>query len=103
MKIEAYLVINRGSSIRVVKQRPNLSNDEIAIKLNLEIPQEFFERIIPSVDILVPIDSMIKPDIEVVTRINAEMISKAMNLNVNDVQDGLKEMLEKQEKDQDNG
>ena len=97
MKIEAYLVINRSSSIRVVKQRPALNNDEIAVRLNIEIPKEFFERMIPSVDILIPVESMIKPDIEVITRLNAEMIGKAMNLDINEVQDGLNELINKKE------
>ena len=44
MKVSNWLVINRNGVKTVRKSKPSLDWDEIAVKLNLEIPDELFRR-----------------------------------------------------------
>ena len=44
MKIINWLVINKNGIKTVRKSKPDLEYNEIAIKINLEIPKELFER-----------------------------------------------------------
>lgn len=44
MKVISWLVINRNGIKNVRKTRPALEWDEIAMKVNLDIPKELFER-----------------------------------------------------------
>lgn len=97
MNIECYLVINRSGSLRIVKSRPSLNSSEIAVKLNLTIPRSFFERLIPVADLVIPEEYAPKEQIEFVTRLNAEKVAEAMNLEADAVEDGLKEMLDTKE------
>lgn len=44
MKVSNWLVINRNGVKTVRKSKPSLEWDEIAVKLNIEIPNELFQR-----------------------------------------------------------
>lgn len=99
MKIQAFLVINNRGNLRVVKQRPYINNNEIAINLNLDIPGIFFDRLIPSVDIKLPEESVLKPDIETIVKITSEEVASKLKLDVNEVSDGLRDMLIKHEEE----
>lgn len=44
MKVSNWLVINRNGVKTVRKSKPSLEFDEIAVKLNIEIPNELFQR-----------------------------------------------------------
>lgn len=44
MKVSNWLVINRNGVKTVRKSKPALEWDEIAVKLNIEIPNELFQR-----------------------------------------------------------
>lgn len=44
MKVSNWLVINRNGVKTVRKSKPSLDWDEIAVKINIEIPNELFQR-----------------------------------------------------------
>lgn len=44
MRVSNWLVINRNGVKTVRKSKPALEWDEIAVKLNIEIPNELFQR-----------------------------------------------------------
>lgn len=65
MKITCYLILNEYGAVSVRKNKPPLSSDEVAVKLNLSLSDKFFERFMPEVDIKVPDDYVMKPSIDV--------------------------------------
>ena len=96
MKINAYLVIGRNNSLRVVKTRPYLNNTEIALTLKLDIPDVFFDRLMPTVQINVPDDAIVNVSPDVAVNIAAQEISQALSLDYIETRDGLKEMILKE-------
>lgn len=94
MNINAYLIISRGGSLRVVKNRPYLNNDEIAVALNVNIPKVFFERLIPTVDINLPEEAIIDVNADIAVKQIAPEVAKSLGIEVQTVEDGLKTMLE---------
>jgi hypothetical protein len=65
MKVSNWLVINKNGVKAVRKQKPALDWDEIAIKVNLEIPNELFQR--PTLEATVQVtdipNNAYKPDV----------------------------------------
>lgn len=51
-QIRAWLVITNGSDLRVVKNRPGLRPNEVAIEIKIKVPQP--PRIIGTIDIELP-------------------------------------------------
>lgn len=109
MKTAAYLIVELSTDqydrpttgkMRTVKNKPDYLNPrELAFEVNLEIPDVFFKRMIPVVDIKLPVDMLINPDPEVVVGITAGKVASALRLDVETVTDGLTQMLkEAQEK-----
>lgn len=93
MKINAFLVISNTGVLRVVKSRPSLSNHEIALTLALDIPNVFFERLMPVVKISVPEEAITSIDPEVAVSIASESVADALHLDVTEVREGLREMV----------
>ena len=81
---------------RVTKSVPALDYDEIAIGVKLEVPDAYFSRPYPVVKVIVP-DPVDNPAPEVVVDITANTVAKALNLTVDSVRDGLKEMMNEAE------
>ena len=44
MILTNWLVVNKNGVKSVRKQKPSLDWDEVAVKLNIEVPKELFER-----------------------------------------------------------
>lgn len=44
MKLKKYLSVRSNGSVRVTANKPSLYSDEIAIQLNLDIPNQLFEK-----------------------------------------------------------
>lgn len=63
MKTECYLVFGPSGVKRSVRNRPTLDRNEFAIKLRLQVPAEFFERIAPVVDLVVESRQVIVPTV----------------------------------------
>lgn len=94
MTTEAFLVINRNLSLRVVKNRPQLSNDEVALRLQVTLPANFFERMIPTVDLEVPAGAIYEPVAEVAVKLTAKEVSEKLHLDYDAVLDGLAQAIE---------
>ena len=71
MNIQAYLVISNTGTLRIVKTRPYLNSNEIALTLKLDIPQVFFARLMPTAEIVVPREAIVSIDPEVAVSIAA--------------------------------
>jgi hypothetical protein len=93
MNIKAFLVISRGGSLRVVKTRPYLNNSEIAVTLDINVPNVFFERLMPTVQIDLPVEAIANPSTDAIVKITALEIADKLQLDVTDVEDGLRAML----------
>lgn len=50
--VQAWLVLTNGDQLRVVKKKPYLAPNEVAIEVNLKVPQP--PRIIGKIDIELP-------------------------------------------------
>lgn len=94
MNIKAYLIISNSGTLRVVKGRPYLNNTEIAVTLDIDVPKVFFERLMPTVKIELPVEAIANPSTDAVVKISALEIADKLQLNVSDVEDGLRTMLE---------
>lgn len=50
--VRAWLVLTNGEELRVVKRRPQLSANEVAIEINIKVPQP--PRVIGTIDMELP-------------------------------------------------
>ena len=98
MKIKAFLIISSGGSLRVVKNRPALNNDEIAVNLNVDVPDIFFKRLIPSVNITLPAEAIIDLDAKTAVNQVAPRVAESLKIDVKTVEDGLLDMIKEQQK-----
>jgi hypothetical protein len=82
MKESSWLVINKRGIKAVRKTRPALEWDEIAVKINLEIPKELFDR--PTIEATLEVkdvpNNAYHPDIVVNT---AELIEQQTGAKIN--------------------
>lgn len=51
-KLQRWLIIRNGEDCRIVTKKPKLDANEVAIEINLEVPQP--PRIVANVDITMP-------------------------------------------------
>lgn len=65
MKETAYLILDRKGIRGVRKTRPSLKGTEVAIRLRVEIPDEFFERVIPDATLVIPEEAVLTPPVEI--------------------------------------
>lgn len=76
MKVKNHLIINARGSARVTKRRPGLEWDEIAIALDIELPDALFRKPHLSASITIPNEAARPNIIEAVT---AENVQDAIN------------------------
>lgn len=106
MKANCYLIVEmdtdqynrpRLGTVRVNKKYPEfIGSREIAFQLALDIPDVFFKRLVPTVNIQVPEDMLVNPDPEIVVSLTAGKVAEALKLDVKTVEDGLAKMLQEQ-------
>ena len=89
MKIKAYLYVDIYKNIRLKKTHTKPSPSEIVIELSVNIPEEFFKRPMPVVNIDIPKDFLIDPDFESVSHFAALEIADKLKLDLKLVEDGL--------------
>ena len=65
MKDNVYLIMDKNGARQMRKTKPKLSSGEVAVQLEIEISDEFFERFIPVANLEIPDDAVIKPEISV--------------------------------------
>jgi hypothetical protein len=66
MKIRTYLIISAGGGVEVRKQRPQPTFGRVAILLNIDISNAWFEQPVPIVELTIP-DAHVLPMPTVVT------------------------------------
>lgn len=54
MKVTGYLVISSMGQLRATKRMPDVGRNELAVKLSIEVPDGYFQRMWPSVQLTLP-------------------------------------------------
>ncbi len=83
-----------GKITKITTGKPALSNNEICIAVNVKVPNAFFERLTPVINIELPSEAVVNPDVQTVIDLSAIEIADKLQLNVTEVQDMLSQMLE---------
>lgn len=65
MTTEVYIIMTKAGAVDMRKQMPKLNSGQVAVKVNLEVSDLFFDRFIPEVNVSIPDRNVIQPDIEV--------------------------------------
>lgn len=91
----AFLIISRGGSLNVRKNRPALSSDEVSFKLKVNLPNDFFNRIIPVIEVSVPKEALYNPEATVAMELLSVELAQKLDLEASDIRDGLKELMQK--------
>lgn len=68
MKTSGFAIITKKGIVGFRAKKPSLSSGQIAVKLNLEVPDKFFDATIPVVNIIVPESHCLVPTIEAKTQ-----------------------------------
>lgn len=96
MKVTANLFISRDGSLRITKRDTSTYPTELAVQLVIDVPDLFFKRPMPRVELDVPKEYLINPKAEVVARWVAPDIAGALAIEVKTVEDGMLAMLKEQ-------
>lgn len=65
MRDSCYLVFDRRGVRKMTKTAPDLSSGQYAVKVNVGVPDGLFDRTFPEVDIEVPEQAVIAPEVAV--------------------------------------
>lgn len=96
MNIPLYLFIDRNKSIRITKKDARPNPTELGMQIILEIPDVFFRRPIPKVNLQLDQQFFLDPSQEVTAKFIAPEVAQAMALEVKAVEDGLVRMIKEQ-------
>lgn len=83
MKTSFWLITNKGGSIRTVKNRPGLQWNELAVQVNLEVPDELFKRPTASASIKIKDGEVPNLNIEADTVNDIQEILKREGIDIN--------------------
>lgn len=105
-EIEGYMKITAkkayyGYSGRIdsfTKAKPALSSNQIAVFIKVSVPNAFFERMTPVVNIELPEEAVVHPDIQTTIKIAAMEVADKLQFDVKQVEDGLRQILEEKAK-----
>lgn len=65
MTTAVYIIMTKSGVVDMRKQIPKLNSGQVAVKINLEVSDLFFDRFVPEVNVSIPDHNVIQPDIEV--------------------------------------
>jgi len=83
MHTSFWAVVSRNGSITTRKTRPSVRMDEVAIKIDLEIPNALFEKPLLSAKVKIPSDAVSQPEITAEIQDNVKnLIESATGLNI---------------------
>lgn len=83
MKVKAFLVVNENGAIRAVKSYQALNLNEVAVQINLEVPDQLFRKPAIVADLVIPDDAVQAPTIDAeVTENIADAIRTATGVEV---------------------
>lgn len=83
-----------GRVVSFTQSKPGLTSNQIAVKVEINVPNAFFERLTPVVKIDLPEEAVVNPNVESVITLSALEIADKLKLEVTDVEDGLRTMIE---------
>lgn len=73
MRKSIYIVLSKHHVRRMVRnKRPALKQDEIAVLLEFEIPEEVFDTFVPTIQLKVSRDNVVLPKARIVREIDPE-------------------------------
>ena len=83
MTIIKYLIINKNGSVSVREREPRMAGNEIALKIQLEVPIALFQRPVLEAYMKIPLEAVPKTKISTSITDNVEKIIKeATGLNM---------------------
>ena len=83
MKTQFYLTVNRRGSVKTTKNRPGLDWDEVAIQMNLTLPDMLFQKPQLQATIVVPDEAAAPKEVDVETADNIrDAIEEAVGMEV---------------------
>jgi len=109
--VSGYLVIEArksyggyvGRIAKITSGQPSLTSSQIAVKVNVTVPNAFFERLTPVINIDLPEEAVVNPDVNTVIDLTAIEVADKLKLEVNDVQDWLRQLVDKKREEYKNG
>lgn len=93
MQITSYLFVSKAGNVRVNARGTGVKPNELRLKLRLNIPDLFFTRPEPVIDITFPEGVAMSLTPEAAVAVTAQEVARALGLDVEDVQDGLMEAM----------
>lgn len=93
MKVYANLFIHSDGSLRVTKKDTSAHPAELAVQLVIDVPNVFFSRPMPRVELSIPEEYLINPGKEIVAKWISQNIADSLKLEVKTVEDGLLTMI----------
>jgi len=81
MKIQNWITINNRGSARLTKSKPNISWNEVCMRLNIEIPNTVFERPLLTANIKIDGEMNFEFDYEVQKKLE-EVLETAPNIHL---------------------
>lgn len=67
MKTSAYIIVTKGGALTLRKVKPTLHSGQVAVKINIEMSDKFFERFIPEATLNIQDHNVLTPDIKITT------------------------------------
>lgn len=101
MKVTANLFINRDGSLRITKKDTSAHATELVVQLVIDVPDIFFKRPMPKVELDIPEEYLVNPDSEIAAKWVAPDIAAALGIEVKTVEDGMIAMLKAEQEKRD--
>lgn len=93
MQLRANLFIKQDGDFRITKRDTRPYPTELGVILNIEVPDSFFNRPLPTANIEIPEGILLHPNQEVTVRWASRQIAEALKFEVETVEDGLRNMF----------
>lgn len=103
MIVKANLYITDKGNLRITKQDFYPKPNELSVRLSIDVPDAFFKRPTPKANLSIPKDYLLQTDHEMAVNFIAPEVAEALKLEVSDVQDGLKKLVEAMIEEKNNG
>lgn len=98
MIINKYLKVSNKGKVILGSRRPApsyVSNNEIVLSVNIDIPDSYFSRPEPIITFTLPPLAIVSPGIKASIEIAAKEISKKLMVDKNDVINGIQSAVDK--------
>lgn len=92
-KRNTYSSVYDGKIIKVTQGKPSINNRQICVAVHIKVPNAFFERLTPVIEIELPSEAVVNPNLETVIKLSALEVADKLELDVTDVEDGLRTLI----------